>query len=287
MYRRVITDVIMHKLQVDIYAVLYLRGVDPAQIPGVVKIFTDTDLADVDNAEADIIATGIDPNDYQVDLEIEFTKLGEIGSRTIALETFMEQVGKQLGRDGKPLYQVSSLEAVSLACQGALPRFPDDGIVVVPDLQNPSDGLLADARLKNPSCEDLDIIDYRVGTAFQYPEYKLDWGKKKIKIGRCWTWIWWPDQTYTRTRKYVLYADVVAPPSIRRSFERAIRDCLQDSALETGILVLVTGGMSLPAAVTVFVTACQQCLETKLEDGVKCVIPDLKLVTEIGDWHDL
>lgn len=284
MYKRKIVDVVMYTLSVDVTAILYLRGVDPAMTQKLVDIFTATDLNDVDQAEADLLAGGISSDSYQVDLEIVIAIKKETGSQRALLDTFVQQIEGQYGRDGKRLYSVNVLGEPRIVCDGDLPQFPDSDIVVVGDITKPGDELLSDARKKNPRCDNIEIVDYEVGTAFQYPEYKQEWGKKKLRIGRCWTWIWWPT-TFTRTRKYVLHAFVVATPDIRRAFERAIRDCLEDSAIKTGVLVLVTGGMSLPAAVTVFVTACQLCLESKLEDIVDCVIPGMKLVTEIGEWH--
>lgn len=283
MYTTIITDVVMFKLNIGIYAVLSLKPVDIVLKQQAEDTFLNTDMLDVDKAESEIIKSGIELDDYQVDLEFKAEKVSSVGSFDAALRVFIDQIKTQIDKNGDPLYDVKVLEEYKIHCDGTLPQIPDESIIIVDDIEDPIPDIIKREKENNPRCERIEITEHRVGTAFQYPEYKTEWGRRKLRIGRCWTWVWWPT-TYSRTTKYVIIAYVVSTPEIKKWFERAIRDCLESSALATGILILITGGMAIPAAATVFITACLQCLESKIEDSADCLKPDLKLISETGDW---
>jgi hypothetical protein len=73
---------------------------------------------------------------------------------------------------------------------------------------------------------------------------------------------------------------------IKDNFETALRDCLETAAVSTAVLVIVTGGMGLSAAVQAFVAAVMNCLEQKVTAAVACLISGLKIVQQSSDWEE-
>ena len=133
-------------------------------------------------------------------------------------------------------------------------------------------------------CGNLDYRKHRVGTLFQYPEFKTVWRKKRIKIGRCtFATIYYP-QFFTRTRKNVLYASTAIPKSVIAAMEKGAVECLIASASSTALLAIISGGVALPVAAKVFVAAFTNCIKIKFGNIVRCVVPKLSVVVEKTSW---
>lgn len=285
-----LTDVVVFECELTVLAILFLKqGLDPAKAALVETAFANTDIEGTspDEAERDLFAQGVDIDDYQVDLAFGLQSPGRPPFPRTAVEAYLAQVNG-ITLKGRSLYVARETGEQEISCEGGMPQYPPEAVIIVesePEEIVPVLTERAQQELDRRDCDNIEVTEYRVGTAFQYPEFKVDWLQKRVKIGRCWTYVPWP-VTMTRTRKNILYAYVVSTPQMKQAFERAIRDCVEFAAISTGVLLILTsvaGGWA--AALTAFVTACQQCLETKFEDTVRCLYPDLKLIEEYDDWH--
>jgi hypothetical protein len=110
---------------------------------------------------------------------------------------------------------------------------------------------------------------------------------RDVRIGRCKITRTKVPVLETRTTKKVLYSYVLSPPEIQTFLERVFLDCMETSAVTAGLLMLVTGG-DFPAAVAAFKIAMAACLANKIKDDYKkCIIPDLAIIIEHNEWHDV
>lgn len=73
---------------------------------------------------------------------------------------------------------------------------------------------------------------------------------------------------------------------LKRNIEKALLRCLEEAAIDTAALAIVTGGLGLAAAAEAFVTAFMDCIEKQVSDAIVCIIGSLHLVTERGDWEE-
>ena len=133
-------------------------------------------------------------------------------------------------------------------------------------------------------CSELEYRKHRVGTLFQYPEFKTVWQKKRIKVGKCtFATIYYP-QFFTRTRKNVLYASTAIPKSVIAAMEKGAIECLVLSATSTALLAIITGGVAVPVAAKVFISAFTNCIKIKFGNVVRCIVPKISVVVEKSDW---
>jgi hypothetical protein len=161
-------------------------------------------------------------------------------------------------------------------------------IVVVRDADHPEPELgqkaAQDHRVKE--CLDLVTTAHRVGTLLTYPETKTEWEMKTIRIGRCRLGKTRLPQVYRRTSKKALYAYIISPQTAvnhyKKTFENAIEDALK--LLPSLVWMVVKGDLS--GAKSAFKEFANDLLDKTIPDDVrKCVIPELDIVTEHGDWE--
>lgn len=134
-------------------------------------------------------------------------------------------------------------------------------------------------------CHDLAYRKHRVGTVLAYPEFKVVWRKKRIKVGRCtFATIYYP-QFFTRIRKNVLYASTAIPSSVVGAMEKGAIECLILAATSTGLIAIISGGMTLPVAGQVFAAAFTNCIKVKFGTGIRCIIPKLTMIVEHSAWN--
>ena len=91
----------------------------------------------------------------------------------------------------------------------------DDGAIEVDDPEDTSDfpRIIGQVIERSPSmreCEGIKSDHKRIGTVLQYPEFRIVWKRKTIKIGCVKLTIKYP-QLQTRTTKRVLYAILAYP----------------------------------------------------------------------------
>lgn len=280
-----VADAVEHRLLMQVKAYLLLKPDLTADLAdAITKAFEQTDPNDASKAEADLIRTGASIDDYVVCLGIQLVQGQPKVVSTVNRDAFRNQIAHQSDSSGKLLYRVE-WNAINAACHWASNENSGDHVVICDNVDHPDDCLEKSANEKHPHCDGLAVTKHRIGTAFQYNEWRTVSKKQRIKIGRCWTWLWVPT-VQTRLTKQALWGSVQSKQQIKDYFEKALRDCLESAAISTAILILVTGGEAIAVAAKVFVTAVMQCLEKKVTTAVDCLFADLELVKEPGDWED-
>lgn len=277
-------DPVYHPCMLSIGTLLFLKpDIDAQLVTRVEQAFQHTDLNDVDDAELTFLREGLSFDDYQVVFFFELIRTKDRQVDRTNSTSFEQQVGSQTDDEGKPIYRVERADSTHV-CE-APSNEQDPGTVIDGDINNPDRDILEHERREmEGKCEDLELVPKRVGTAFELIETKTKWELRKIKIGKCTVMKTKLPIIYSRRNRQILIAYVVAEKSLVAAAEKAILDCIKKAAEDTAILILVTAGSALPAAKVVFIASCLKCLESKFSDQVKCLKPDLKLVTERTDW---
>lgn len=284
-----IIDVTSHPIDILVWSKLFLKSgiaVDKRSLIENVFQTTVMDGDDISAAEDTLAAQGILPNDFQVALFFSLERTSAPTYSHSNLDAFVEQMTRQVDGYGQRLYSVSVKEAVEHSCEEQDQKFPDDDVLIVPDADQPVDEIQREENEEHRECEGLEITDHRIGTAFQYLEFKIEWEMRDVRIGRCRIMRTKLPILYTRTRKYALLGIAMSKEETKRNAENAIKYCLILAAVNTAALAIVTGGLGLAAAAQAFVASTMICLETKIGDAVNCFFVKLELVAEYGDWHE-
>ncbi len=142
---------------------------------------------------------------------------------------------------------------------------------------------ISDQVAGNLNCDDHYISkNHRVVTIFQWPEFKVEWYSRKIKIGCATIEIKLP-KLRTRTRKKVLYANVVvALRDANDTLKNIVGDCALDSALVGGVVGIVMWNFA--AALAAFRVLFENCVHMKVGQHLTCLVPSLVLITEGTEW---
>ena len=242
--------------------------------------FTNTilDMAHIDEAENNLVRSGVNLQDYQVDLAAKLIVI-ERKELSANINEFIRVMDSQRDKSGNPVYHVKRLDKVERGCQRTTGDFPSDPIVVADDPNNPGDAIRDRVNQENQECDGLVPIQVDLGVPFKVPEFKTEWTVDEIwvcgvKLGE--TKI---PHLYTRQRDMRLVGVVSSLDSVAQVAENAFKSCMTEAAAATSLLTLVTSGSTIGAAVTVFVSYVKQCLLIKLGGDLKCIVPDLFLVT--------
>jgi hypothetical protein len=140
--------------------------------------------------------------------------------------------------------------------------------------------------LKEIDCEidPTNRIEEKIATVFAYPEFKLDWEVKWIKIGCIKTKLYLP-VAYKRLTKKVLYAYIGLPDDIVDRAKDQIRNCAIDSALAAAVIGIIFE--NLAAALYSYKALFVECLKRKAYGLVDCLFPGLFILTEKTRWSRL
>lgn len=281
-----ITDPIFNDIEMSVKAVLLIKtGLPQQSATALINAFNKADPADTNKIETDLIKSGANVDDYYVVLYFSL-KNGKRQLDETNTKAFVDQVGAELAADGKPLYIVDQMGQPTVSCSAPDNVFDDHDVTIVKDVDNPLPDILKQANDEHQDCDGLELTDHRIGTAFQHYEWKIEWEVRPIKIGPCEIMRTKIPIVYSRIRKYALWGVAMTRPQIKDNFEKAIVTCLIGAAVSTAALAIVTGGLGVAAAAAAFGSAVYGCIETKIEDAVKCFFVTLKLVTEYGDWEE-
>lgn len=160
-----------------------------------------------------------------------------------------------------------------------------DNVIEVDDLNDEADLKKKAAELLEgfiqPSCLDSSGVDHfhkKILRLISWPEFKIEWLKKRIKIGCSTITVPWP-KIYTRTTSILLYAHYIVPVRIDRIIKDAIGECAVYAALSGGVAGVVLG--NLPAAIAVFKSSFKICVEEYI---LSCFHGELYLAKKKTQW---
>jgi hypothetical protein len=242
-----IIDAIDHNLDCTIFALLFVRpALAKPLIDQITQAFQTTDPSgpDLGAAETAIIKAGAQMDDYQVTLIFELTRLRPPEDKRTNLTAFEDQIKNYKDRNGRPVYELEVTEKIELLCDAPSNAF-DDRNIITGDVDHPEKAITDYENGQGHPCEGLEITDHRIGTAFQYYEWKTEWKVRPIRIGPCEIMRTKIPVIYSRIRKQALWGYAMTEAELKRNIEKAIIDCLERAAIETGALIIVTGGWAL------------------------------------------
>lgn len=273
-----------HPLTLDAYAILLLKSdVSDSDRTAISDTFDryKPGVDDVDAVESSLVQQGVSIGAYQVLLSFKLTR-----QKAPVLDSAHDNAFKYMATRSER-YGVRQIGPDQETCQ--VPNIDldeTDRTVVVADPDAPRGGLTEIGNRIGAArkCEGLEPTEHEIGTLFQYPEWKIEWVMKDVKIGRCRIMRTKLPELWTRTTKKVLYSFVLSPSDARLLLKRVFLNCMETSAIVGGLLLLVTGG-NFPTALAAFKLSMEACLSTKVPDAIKkCLIPDLAILTTKGKW---
>lgn len=120
--------------------------------------------------------------------------------------------------------------------------------------------------------------EHKLLTLLSWPEFKIEWRKKRIKIGCSTITITYP-VLRTRTSRIVFYVYYSLPRSVGATVFKIASTCAIRSALGGGVVGIVMGNPA--AALATFNALFKRCIEREV---VKCIHPGLLTLKETGQW---
>ncbi len=240
----------------------------------------------IGDIESGLIANGIKVDDYYVDLSFKLVKAGDPMRSEANYRLFVDQMSSLRDKDGNLAYSVVEVEYGRELCDYPDNSFPHADVLIVGDVDDPIAEITATEQGQHKQCENLEVTSHRIGTMFQYLEWKTVWEVREIRVGRCRIMKTKIPVFYSRQRKEALWCYAMTTEQLKRNFEKSIKGCLESAANQTATLAIVIGGLGLAAAAEAFSRAFFFCFETKVEDAVDCIFKSLKLVAEVGDWEE-
>jgi hypothetical protein len=242
---------------------------------------------DLGAAETAIIKAGAQIDDYQVILIFELRRLKPANVSQINKDTFEHQIQNYRDAKGQQIYRLQWDEkgGVKYLCDAPSNAFNDSNILIG-DPDHPEKTITDYERNQGHPCENLEITAHRIGTAFQYYEWKTEWEVRPVRISNCEIMRTKIPFFYSRIRKQALWGYAMTEAQLKHNMENGIIACLEAAAIQTGALIIVTGGMGIGAAVQAFCGNLQTCLVSKASNAVKCLLSGVKLVAEFGKWEE-
>lgn len=156
----------------------------------------------------------------------------------------------------------------------------------VPDVNdsNATDTIIDDIlrTVISPDCGTMAKKKIRLLTLFSWPEFRVVWKSKSIKVGCARITISYP-QIQIRISRMVFFVYYKLPRNIDRTVFKIAETCAVRSALTSAIIGALT--TNLPVAIASFKKLFIKCMEKEMK---KCLYPGLLLLKEVErDWRPL
>ena len=145
------------------------------------------------------------------------------------------------------------------------------------DVANAIDQIMRD--LVPSSCEVMSRKEIRLLTIAEWPEFRIKWKKKRIKVGCSKITITYP-VLEIRISKLVFYAYFKIPQDVGRFVLSIATVCAKRSALTSAVIGVITSNIA--AAIASFTPLFKRCIETEVKN---CLYPGLFLAKKPGNWR--
>jgi hypothetical protein len=128
------------------------------------------------------------------------------------------------------------------------------------------------------NCGAMQRHNQRLLELLEWPEFKIEWKTKRIKIGCSKITISYP-VLRTRKSEIVFYAYISVPKNVGVAAFNIAKACAFSSALKGAVVGVVLG--NLPLAISTFKISFKDCVEREIK---KCIYPGLFTIKEVGSW---
>ncbi|PHR56292.1 MAG: hypothetical protein COA43_14125 [Robiginitomaculum sp.] len=146
-----------------------------------------------------------------------------------------------------------------------------------PNIEPAVDRILRDVIPSD--CGQMKYYEHRLLTVLAWPEFKIKWVVKSIKIGCARVKTKLP-QLYRCTTKMIAYVYYKLPTNIASFAVRIASVCAVRTALKSAIIGIIVSNPV--AAAASFVPWFKQCIADEIED---CIHPGLLLAKKRGSWQ--
>jgi|GEM_PF-2296879 len=140
--------------------------------------------------------------------------------------------------------------------------------------------VLVDKIIPRPAsiCGIMKRYNYEIAKIAEWPEFKIEWRRKRIKIGCTRITITYPVlRTRKATLRFFIYFKV--PKSITTAAFNIAKYCGKSSALKGGVIGIVSGNLAL--AIAAFKASFKDCVKREIK---KCIYPGLFTVKVVTGW---
>jgi hypothetical protein len=262
------------KVDVLVQAILSCRnGLSTVHEASLLKAFQGTtlDLASVDQAETDLINSGVGLQDFQVDLVLKLELTEPLKFLSDNVSAFAKAIEDERDAGGKKIYTAKVLEKIINSCKSQLPPSTPPTVTAPADREKV---IVDEVRKDNPICEDLTYTEHEF-LAWKVPEFMLQEQRDRVFIcGVDFGEVTWYKAFFRQTDTQLVGA-VVAPSTIMTVARKVFFDCMVEAGVATSLVLIFTSGQGLPLATTVFVSYVERCIELKLGPALECVVPKL------------
>lgn len=272
------------KANVLVQALLSCRpGIDPTVEANLLNAFNGTvlDLPSVDQAEMDLLRSGVALQDFQVDLVLKLELTDRLKFLSDKATQFVKTIENERDAGGKRIYTAKLLEQIHISCKSQLPTRTTPTV----DPADRDKVIVDEVRKDNPTCEDLVYTEHEI-LPWKILEFMLKEHRDRVFIcGVDFGEVVWYQLCIRQTDQRLIGA-VVAPKAIMMVAEKVFKDCIVDATVATSLVLIFTSGEGLPLATTVFVSYVQQCIELKLGSALECIVPRLFVASSTpGPWQ--
>ena len=291
-----------HPLKLSLYALLYVKeGLDESKLERIKDAFlnyvpeSNSPDQEANHLESSLLTKGdIVAGDYQVILSYKLSRIEAISFEDAHDSEFVLQA---TGGEEKTNYvnlatlaeESCVVPDINLDNTGRVHEVANDMSTICPDvLDEKAREAVSPASLsiaKKQDCQDLAIVEHRIGTLFNYPEWRVIWKMREIELGPCRIAKTKLPVLQTRTTKKVLYGTiVVSTADVTDILRNLLVSCMKESAIVGGLVLLIAGG-DFATALNAFGISMRACIVAGVPDIVKrCLIPDLAILTDRGTW---
>ena len=168
----------------------------------------------------------------------------------------------------------------SEVCNKQIPESKNDPLREGSNLKEVREKIKASPEKKICGVE-FDIPPKKVADLLKYPEFKIDWEKKVIKVGYHTITIVLP-RLYYREATKVLYYSAFSLEFLGKYITRVVERCLLDSA--SVALVVALAVKDITAALAVFRVLFNACITYKIGDKLHCFFPELLVQVQHSGW---
>jgi hypothetical protein len=130
-------------------------------------------------------------------------------------------------------------------------------------------------------CNHIEVIQERVVTLLQWPEFKIEWEPKRVKIGCVRITVRLPVLSI-RITKLALYYFYGKIKNLGRLIESIIEACALKSVVAGAIIGIALS--NIQAAIVAFRTVFVECVKSQAGQAISCLIPGLLILKEKGNW---
>lgn len=160
----------------------------------------------------------------------------------------------------------------------------EDSLRVVDDSSDIDRAVNDISEIAQIDCRLVEKERKKIAVLVAYPQFKIRWRRKKIKVG-CSRIVISVPQLMTREVREELYFILITKDGIEEVVLKVAKQCGLLAFGTAGVVGYITGNFK--AALAAFKTAFNYCIEARLTTLYECILPELIIVRKSTNWRPL